>query len=75
MIYNKKRKFFEHLTLGKIETILFLKTPSASYKNVGSQILIGDLVGKKGLRHKIQIKIRCHIPGKRRNKNQRIFLR
>ena len=76
MIYNKKRKFFENLTLGKIKTISFLKTPAASYKNVGSQIFVRVvLVSKKRLSHEIQIKISGHIPRKRRNKNQRVFLR
>jgi len=76
MIYNKKRKFFEDLTLGKIKTISFLKTPAASYKNVGSQIFVRVvLVSKKRLSHEIQIKISGHIPRKRRNKNQRVFLR
>ena len=54
----------------------FLKIPTASYKNVGFQILVGvGLVCKKGLCQKIQIKISGHIPSKRGNKNQRVFLR
>jgi len=53
-----------------------LKTPSASYKNVGSQVfVVVELICKKRLSQKVQIKISGHIPGKRRDENQRVFLR